>query len=153
MSETFVPDPVIKEIAEAYALDAVESTLRNMKLVLDWSEASVHLVEFVLNDLHRQARNANPTREQVYTVAKVFGSYVGEVFIRHHGGAWGMVTLGGETFPGIRAAEGGGLFWPWGRAMNRLENGPEDNIWHYYLHLTGRLKPDGETATTRPPSK
>ena len=25
-----------------------------------------------------------------------------------------------------------GLFWPWGKAQNRLVNGEEDNLWAYY---------------------
>ena len=38
--------------------------------------------------------------------AKGFGSYVGEVFRRNHGGEWGMVTLGDHRFPGLRTTSG-----------------------------------------------
>jgi hypothetical protein len=36
-----------------------------------------------------------------------------------------MVSMGEEPFPGLQRA-GAVLCWPWGRAHNRLVNGPED---------------------------
>jgi hypothetical protein len=139
MADNFVADNDIREIAEAYALDAVDDSLRNMGVTLDWSEASIARVEYILDKLHKDARTQKPSPERVETVAKEFGSYIGEVFIRHHGGSWGMISLAGETLPGIRAARDNNLFWPWVRAHKRLREGPEENVLHYYLHLTGRL--------------
>jgi hypothetical protein len=139
MADNFIADEDIRGIAQAYALDAVDDALRNMGLTLDWSDVSIVPVEYILDYLHKRARTEKPSPEQVETVAKVFGSYVGEVFIRHHGGSWGMINLSGQTLPGVRAAKDGHMFWPWARALNRLRDGPEENVWHYYLHLTGRL--------------
>jgi hypothetical protein len=137
MTACFAADARIGEIAEAYALDAVDDAARNLQITLDWTEASIEQVEAALDRLHRDPGRQQAPEETVHAVAKAFGSYIGEVFIRHHGGEWGMVTLNGPTFPGIRAKQGR-LFWPCIRALHRLENGPEDNVWHYYLRLSSR---------------
>ncbi len=78
-------------------------------------------------------------------MAKVLGSYVGEVFRRNHGATWGMVDLEGQSFPGLKASGQAGLFWPWGRVQNRIRNGPQDNVWQYYRHLV-------EKSGASPPS-
>ena len=144
MADNFVADEDIRDIAGAYALDAVDDALRNMGITLDWSEHSIAAVEYILDRLCKSARIETPRAERVEMVAKIFGSYIGEVFIRHHGGSWGWVSVTGESLPGIRAASGGHLFWPWARALKRLRDGPEENVWHYYLHLTDRLSSTGE---------
>ncbi|HEY4210998.1 MAG TPA: hypothetical protein VGM84_05940 [Steroidobacteraceae bacterium] len=137
MAEAFTEDPKIQQIAEEYALDAVDFAQR-FKLSLDWSDSSVAHVETVLAALHKGAIDAKPTDEQVLAMAKVLGSYVGEVFRRNHGATWGMVDLEGQAYPGLKASGPAGLFWPWGRVQNRIRNGPEDNVWHYYQHLVER---------------
>jgi hypothetical protein len=118
------------------------------KLALDWSDASVAHIETLLAKCHEQM--VNPTDEQVLQFAKLFGSYVGEVFRRTHGATWGIVTLDHQSFPGLKGSGPAGLFWPWGRARNRIRNGPEDNVWHYYQHLLSRngVSPLSPPATT-----
>ncbi|MHB0971227.1 MAG: hypothetical protein ACYC7A_06150 [Thermoanaerobaculia bacterium] len=133
--QAFDPDARYREIAEAYSLDAIDFARKAFRIQLDWSDHSVEKVEQVLSDLHRDLLSQQPTDEQVMQMAKMLGSYVGEVFRRNHGAEWGMVHLGEESFPGLRTEKGGATFWPWGRAFNRLKNGPEDNIWHYYQIL------------------
>jgi hypothetical protein len=133
--EGFVVDDEIRQIAEAYALDAVDFARDAFALRLDWTDGSVQHIETILARMHDEMANARPTEEQILQFAKMFGSYVGEVFRRNHGGQWGMVTLGTDTFPGMQANKGGGCFWPWGRVQKRLANGAEDNVWHYYQHL------------------
>ena len=138
MPEAFTEDPKVQQVTEAYARDAVDFARNQFKLSLDWSDASIAHIETMLTVLHEQMAAANPTDEQIFQFAKLFGSYVGEVFRRNHGATWGMVTLEGQSFPGLNASGPAGLFWPWGRAQNRIKNGPEDNIWHYYQHLISR---------------
>ena len=137
---SFTPNPEIQKIAEAYALDARDFAERAFHITLDWSDASVRQVEAILDDLYRQKQvmKPPPTDEQVLMFAKMLGSYVGEVFRRNHGAEWGMVKFGGDSIPGLRAAGGTEhLFWPMGKVKKRLENGPEDNVWHYYQDLAG----------------
>ena len=134
MNANFQADAKIAKIAEAYALDAVDFAARNFQIILDWSDDNVRLVEGCLKTLHDQLGDARPAEETVWTFAKVFGSYVGEVFRRNHGGEWGMIQLDGESFPGIQY-ESGVLCWPWSRAYKRITIGGEENIWHYYCIL------------------
>jgi hypothetical protein len=136
MSQTFVEDARVQQVAEAYSLDAVDFAKSSFRLDLDWSDSCVRHVETILDRLHRDVPNAAPSEDQIFGFAKMLGSYVGEVHRKNHGGRWGLVTLDGESFPGMRDA-GGRLFWPWGRAQNRIVEGPENNVWHYYQVLVG----------------
>jgi len=128
----FEPDELIQQVATAYAENAIEFARDHFGLTLDWSDESVQHVETILAELHSQITVAKPSDETVFGVAKALGSYVGEVFRKNHGAVWGNVTLEAETIAGLRADRTGGVFWPWGKAYNRLKNGPQDNIWHYY---------------------
>jgi hypothetical protein len=131
---SFTPDPKIQKVAEAYALDALDVARSNFGVQLDWSDGSIERVEAMLDRLHGQLANARPSDEQITEVSNIFGSYVGEVFRRNHGATWGMVTLSGQRFPGL-STNAGAQFWPWGRVRNRILNGSEDNVWHYYQLL------------------
>jgi hypothetical protein len=148
--EGFVVDDKLQQIAEAYALDAVDFARDAFALHLDWSDGSVQHIETILTRMHDEMASARPTQDQVLQFAKMFGSCVGEVFRRNHGGQWGMVTLGADTFPGMEANKGGGRFWPWGKVQKRLLNGAEDNVWHYYQHLAEQDGP-GSPPPARPP--
>ena len=152
MESSFKPESKIQQIAEAYALDAIDFARDNFKLDLDWSDSSVKHIESMLEQFHAGFSTAKPTHEQIFQFAKLFGSYVGEVFRRNHGAEWGMVTLGGEKFPGLRANGTQATFWPWGRVQNRIVNGAEDNVWHYYQVLVARDGGGGETLTPPPKS-
>jgi Domain of unknown function (DUF3806) len=133
----FTADPQVQQIAEAYALDALDFTEHAFHIALDWSDASVERVEAILDSLYRQKQTMEPPLmdEQVVTFAKMLGSYIGEVFRRNHGGEWGMVTFGGDSIPGLRATRTEHLFWPMAKVQKRLVNGFEDNVWHYYQSL------------------
>jgi hypothetical protein len=135
----FSKDARYQAIAEAYALDAVNFAHANMKLRLDWTDHSIQLLESILDVFNRDLTKTKPTDEQVLRFSKMWGSYLGEVYRKNHGAIWGLVTQGGHSFPGLQATSGT-LFWPWGRVENRLRNGPEDNVWRYYQHLTSQLQ-------------
>ena len=128
---SFEQDAGVMQIAEAYSLDAVDLAARNFSITLDWSEASIRQVERILGLLHDDMSQSKPSEDAVWTFAKAFGSYIGEVLRRHHGGEWGNINMNGQSFPGLRQS-GGGLIWPWSKANKRLTNGPEDNVWDYY---------------------
>ena len=130
----FTPDEKIQKIAEAYALDACDLLRNRFWMTLDWSDASIQQIESVMDRFHREAAGAKPAPEKVISFAKLFGSYIGEVYRKNHGATWGLVEMDGQSFPGLKA-HSGQIFWPWGRAQNRLVNGREDNVWHYYQML------------------
>lgn len=152
MAESFKADPKIAEIAAAYSLDAVDMANANFGIKLDWSDKSVKKVEGMLGCLHDDMAQSNPPEEAVWTFAKAFGSYVGEVLRKNHGGEWGIVTLNGQSFPGMQQ-DGERLCWPWGRAQKRIVNGPEDNMWHYYQLLIPPNADAPKPEATEPPKK
>jgi|SRR5579859_4681700 len=135
MSEKFTADAKVQQAAEAYAADAVDYTRERFQFTLDGSDASVADVETILGFLHDHMAEVKPSEEQIVTMAKMFGSYIGETFRRNHGASWGFVHLNGEPFVGMKNHDVPGMFWPWGRAEKRLRNGPEDNMLHYYRWL------------------
>ena len=122
-------------MAEAYAEDAVDFARAQYSVKLDWSDESIKRIEEIASDLHDTLPDPPPPDDQIMGFAKMLGSYVGETFRRNHGADWGMVSIEGEEFPGLQAQHDGTTFWPWGRVRNRLVNGGEDNIWHYYQVL------------------
>jgi hypothetical protein len=134
MATEFQADPQIAEIADAYALDALDIAAKNFSVTLDWTDDSVRLVEQMLGRLHDEMAAARPPDDAIWTFAKAFGSYIGEVLRKSHGGEWGTVPMDGKSFPGMRLVNGA-LCWPWSRAQKRLVTGPEENVWHYYSAL------------------
>jgi hypothetical protein len=144
-SETFRRDDNLARIAAAYCLDCLDVARGNFNTELDGSEASIALVEQMLGQLHDQLDVAKPTEEQIGAFAKMFGSYVGEVFRLKHGAEWGIVRIGDKEFPGMQSSSGGTTFWPWERAYNRITDGPENSMWHYYLAL---LRSPGDASVT-----
>jgi hypothetical protein len=137
----FTPDSKIRTIAEAYALDACDFFRKRFQITLDWSDASIQHVESMMDRFHREAAKTKPTAEQIMELAKMFGSYVREVYRKNHGATWGIVEIDGQRFPGLKAQSSDTTFWPWGRARNRLAVGAENNLWHYYKELTKPTQP------------
>ncbi len=135
-TQSFTPDANVQKMAEAYAQDAVDFSKRQFSISLDWSDSSITSVESALAKMHTSflSTNPRPTEEQAMSFAKGFGSYIGEVYRRNHGGEWGIVSLNGQKFPGLRTKSGTN-FWPWGRALNRIMQGPGNNVSDYYRAL------------------
>ena len=130
---SFEAESQIQQIAEAYSLDMIDYA-KQIGVELDWSDESIQNVEDIAEALHAAYRKDHPTPEQTEPIYKMIGSYIGEVFRRNHGAEWGWVTLEGSRFPGMKV-KADTLFWPWGRAQNRIIKGSEDNLWHYYQYL------------------
>jgi hypothetical protein len=134
MGITFRPTEDHPRIAEAYALDAVDAAAP-FGVTLDFSEASVRDVESILAKMHEEMSSARPSEEDMWAFAKIYGSYIGEVMRRAHGGTWGVATLGDEEAVALDlpvTPSNRQIVWPWSRVLNRFWDGPEDKVWHYY---------------------
>lgn len=131
----FTPDDKIHKIAEAFSLDACDFLRNHFGITLDWSDASIQHIESVMDRFHLEAAKAKPSPEQVMKFAKMFGSYIGEVYRKNHGATWGLVEKDGQRFPGLKAQTSDTTFWPWGKARNRLVDGAAHNVSHYYSAL------------------
>lgn len=130
----FEPDPKLQEAAAQDAENAVKFALENFKVHLDWSDDSISKIEEILDSFHQQVIKDKPTEMQIFNFVRPFGSYLGEVYRRNHGATWGMCSMGEESFPGLCTTYDR-QFWPWIKVQKRIENGYEDNIWHYYQVL------------------
>jgi hypothetical protein len=128
----FTPDDKIQKIAEGYSLDCIDFVRDHFRITLDWSDDSIKQVESVMEIMHGDLLKTKPKPEEVAQFAKMFGSYIGEVYRKNHGATWGMVELDGQRFPGMEKKVNGTLFWPQMRAQKRLTDGAEFNIWDYY---------------------
>jgi hypothetical protein len=128
----FEPDDALAKTASDASVEAVKYAKQRFDVVLDGSDASMADLERILDSFYRQKTDAGPDSLAVTRLGALFGSYVGEVFRKNHGGKWGFITGDAQRFPGVRADRSGQLFWPWGRVQNRIINGPADNVSDYY---------------------
>jgi hypothetical protein len=138
--------PTITDMMVAYGQDAVDMARNNFSETLDYSERSVETVERCLGKLHDSLPKGffgrllgrGPSADEIHTVAKMFGGYIGEVFRKHHGGDWVLEPDETTSVPALTVVcPDGGRFFPPAKAHKRIVNGQEDNVWGYYQVLTG----------------
>lgn len=114
----------------------IRLTERN-RLPLDYSVASLRLVDLVVDGLRRD----QPRRDQVDGILLGLGAYTGEVIVRRAGGVWvdfdpAQRELFRQTV-GVRMPDC--RVWnPLGKVVNRFESGPEESVQRLYLLLHGR---------------
>ena len=132
----------VAEMMAAYAADAVDHAKAACAITLDYTPESVEQVEAVLGKLYSAVPRGfigrllgkGPSREDTATVARMYGSYIGECIRRTWGGEWAQDhPVGGpRSFP---ISSRGHQSFPWGWCFKRLTNGPEDNVWHKFQIL------------------
>ncbi|MFE9398001.1 hypothetical protein [Streptomyces flavidovirens] len=123
----------------AYAAEFVQQLAARNRLPLDYSVASLRLVDLVVDGLRRNA----PERAEIDAVLQGLGAYTGEVVVRRAGGRW--VDFGTEQRELFRQPVGvrmpDGRVWnPLGKVVNRFEAGPEESVQRFYLLLHGRAR-------------
>lgn len=135
----FVPDAAVQRAATAYAAQAVATARDQFGIKLDGTDASMAQLDAVLARVHiaYASKSPRPSDEQLMAVARMYGSYLGEVVRLKHGGAWGMATREGQTLPGMRTAAGT-PFWPWTQAAQRIGKGAGYNVADYYKGLLNK---------------
>lgn len=128
----------VKQISEAYCLDFIDFAKQQYDVTLDYSVDSLKHAEGIAGHLH-ETMPPGVDEEQLFSFGKMIGSYLGEVFIRNHPAEWTMAeTPDGQSFPGI-SIEAGGAIYPWVKARNRIANGPEENLHHFYLAISEKI--------------
>lgn len=132
-------EPTVADMMIAYAEDAVDHARSASGVALDYSPESIRNVEAVLQTLYaalpkgflgRLLRKA-PSAQDLDTMCKMYGGYLGEVFRRAGGGEWAFDT---EISPGqtvICLRKGDAKVFPPAKVFKRLTNGPEDDVWMY----------------------
>ncbi|NHZ34812.1 hypothetical protein [Massilia rubra] len=135
----FAPDAAVQRAATAYAAQAVATARDQFSIKLDGTDASMAQLDAVLARAHTAytTKSPRPSEEQVTAVARMYGSYLGEVYRLNHGGVWGMATLEGKTLPAMRTRSGAN-FWPWTQASQRISKGAGYNVADYYKGLPNK---------------
>ena len=102
---------------------------------LDFLERSIRQVDLDLKRIAQGHEEIPIAIDDLNQLSRQYGSYVGEVFRIHHGGAWGAEeSLRKEDTLGIQ--KGTKTFWPWHMCLKVLLN-PSDTILLYYGHMVG----------------
>ncbi|WP_351229440.1 hypothetical protein [Streptomyces sp. NPDC002133] len=123
----------------AYVSRFVAQLTERNRLPLDYSVASLRIVDFVVDGLRR----GRPERVQVDGVLRGLGAYVGEVMVRRAGAQWIDFDAEQREFfgqpVGVRMPDG--RVWnPLGKVVKRFEAGTEESVQRLYLQLHGRVR-------------
>nr|WP_246235583.1 hypothetical protein [Streptomyces boluensis] len=123
----------------AHAAAFVAHATRRNALPLDYSVASLRVVDFVVSGL----RKNGPDPEHAASALFGIGAYVGEVLVRRAGAVWVDFDATQRAYfsqsVGVRMPDG--RVWnPLGKVLNRFELGPEESLQTFYLTLHGRSR-------------
>lgn len=123
-----------------HAADFVRDVTARSRLPLDYSVASLRVVDFVVDGLRKSGRD----RTAVGHVLFGLGVYAGEVLVRRAGAVWvefdeGRRELFGQPV-GVRMPDGR-LWNPLGKVVKRFEVGERESLRTFYLQLHGRARP------------
>ena len=103
-------------------------------LELEYSVESIHKVETILGQLHKEFRRTKDD-DGMNGLALEFGAYIIKVIELHFGaGTWARnhASLGPDTFP--YKWQGGELF-PYAWCQKRIFDGPADDVWAKFQTL------------------
>ena len=128
--------PTISDMMAAYAEDAVDSARQRFDISLDYSHARVELVESIADERFQSRPKGlvgklfrkSPSEEEIQTLCKMLGGYIGEVLRRNKGGNWAVNQE--YSTSGIR--NGDTWLLPPAKVRKRLTNGAEDDLWSYF---------------------
>ena len=137
----------LDEMMQDYADKAVELA-RDFHVQLDFTENSVQALEQILAQLHEEHRaftagRSSPEQaveEQMVTMCKLWGGYLGEVVRRRWGGDWAMESYPGANFATLTLNVRGGKLFPSMKIYRRLTEGPADNVWSFYERVRSKLE-------------
>jgi hypothetical protein len=123
-----------------HAAEFVRGVTARNRLPLDYTVASLRVVDFIVDGLRKSGRD----RAAVGHVLFGLGAYTGEVLVRRAGAAWlefddGQRELFGQPV-GVRMPDG--RVWnPLGKVVKRFEAGERESVLTFYLQLHGRARP------------
>ncbi|KOG31913.1 hypothetical protein [Streptomyces resistomycificus] len=123
-----------------YATDFVARVTARTRLPLDYSVASLRVVDFLIDGL----RKGGADHERAHETLLGLGAYVGEVLVRRAGAVWVDLDVHQRAYfaqpVGVRMPDG--RVWnPLGKVRNSFDTGgPEESLRTFYLTLHGRAR-------------
>lgn len=129
-------EPTINELMSTYAEEAVQFAESTFGVVLDYSTGSVEQVEIIAEQLYdsrpkgfwNRLFKRGPSEDEVQTVCKMLGGYIGEVFRRAKGGEWAMH----EELSAVGLKRNDSWIFPPDKVHKRLTVGADENLWVYF---------------------
>jgi hypothetical protein len=129
-------DPKLAEDMEANARNAVELAETRFQATLDYGIDSLQVLES-LCDRREYAMPDAESKETIGLLTRLWGSYLGEVIRRKHGGEWIVWTdKHGKT---LALQVGEATIFTHNKVKKRLQRGPEHNLWKYYQSVLTTL--------------
>lgn len=114
-----------------YALDAVDTGMRNFKVELDFSENSVKEVERILDILNKSLNRNRQSDDTIMKFAKQFAGYIGQVMMMKWGGEW--IDESNYSFNNGHALRiGEQSLFLLSKVHRRITRGSEENVYHFF---------------------
>jgi hypothetical protein len=137
--ESIMTEPSPNEIMAAYAANAVNFAHSQFGISLDYTVDSIVQVETLANRLfHTRPKGfiaklfrKEPSENDVQTVCKMLGSYIGEVYRQSQGGEW----LINEEHQAIGLLVGETWVFPLAKVLKRITNGKKDDLTLYFAEI------------------
>ncbi|WP_408056412.1 hypothetical protein [Streptomyces mesophilus] len=122
-----------------HAREFVAQVTRRNRLPLDYTVASLRVVDFMVDGLRKAGAGVPRPERVLYGL----GVYVGEVLVRQAGAVWVEFDETQREYfgqaVGVRMPDG--RVWnPLGRVVNRFDVGGEESLQTFYLTLHGRAR-------------
>ena len=100
-----------------------------------YTESSIYDLEQILQGYHEDLRSEKPTENQLWSMASIWGAYLGETMLRNglrdKGFEWAVAD--GSPIPVLR--NGPAVITPIDKVYKRFVNGREDNVVSFYIHM------------------
>jgi hypothetical protein len=121
------------------AAEFVAQVANTKRLPLDYSVASLRVIDFFIDGLRRGTTDL----ARVARTLLDLGAYVGEVLVRRAGAVWVDLDSHQQAifaqYVGVRMPDG--RVWnPLGKVVNRFSAGAEESLRTFYLTLHGRSR-------------
>ena len=127
----------------AYAQKMCDTAIeygKEFNKTLDYSENSILDLEEILDWYSNDITASKPTDNQIWSIAIIFGSYLGETLLKNglskKGFAWG--TEASSNIP-LLINSNGAYLTPNDKVYKRLINGSEDSIVSFYRYVVNAL--------------
>ncbi len=130
-------DTKLAEDMEANARNAVELAKNRFQVTLDYRTDSVQELEKLFDRVQYSMPDPE-SRETLGLLTRLWGSYLGEVIRRQHGGEW--IIWSDKHGKTMALQVGDATAFPHNKVKKRLERGADHNIWNYYQSVLASLK-------------
>ena len=127
------PYPDLGAMMEGYAKGAVESAHADYRLALDFTPASIDVLDEILVLV-----SETPDHDVDYEV-RLWGSYLGEIIRQRYAGGWEMTQYPGGTVAVPAVDVRGSRLFPLMKVYRRLTIGEEEDLRSLYAMVTERL--------------